>query len=225
VIPRAFAITLVAAGLALSATVVPGVFTVDEDNYLVTVVGLRDGRLTVPGTEGLTPSAELLWFDPAGRYREVHRTPVTSTAPPLYAPLALPFAALGWRGLVGLETLAFLAAAAVVFAYARRYATDTATPWLAAAAFALGGYSIEYAQGAWPHMLTAALAGAAIYLAARTRDGAAAPYAFAAGLAAGIAAGLRYQNVLLAGCVGFGVLLWAPRRLRDKVCSKMSIKL
>ena len=213
-IPRSLLLGLTGLGLVLTATVVPGVFTVDEDYYLATLVALRHGRLTVPGTEGLTPSSELLYFDPQGHSREVTSTPVASTAPPLYAPLALPFSWLGWRGLVGLNTLAFLAAAAVVFAFTRRHASAPATPWLAVAAFALGGYSLEYAQGVWPHMLAVLLCLGAFVLAARVRDGAPLAVAFAAGLCAGLAAGVRYQNVALAGCVGLGVAIWAPRRWR-----------
>jgi hypothetical protein len=228
VLPRSLLITALVAGLALSVTVVPAVFTIDEDNYLVTVLGLREGRLSVPGTEGLPPSPELLYFDPSGSVRAVESTPVASTAPPLYAPLALPFATLGWRGLVALQTLSFLALVMIVFAYARLHATSPSTPWLAAAAYALGGYSIEYAQGLWPHMLAAALTTGAVYLAAQLRlrsgtdgngaggagGGAAAVLglAFGAGLAAGLSAGLRYQNVFFAGCVGLGVLLLTPRR-------------
>ena len=212
-IPRSLLLGLAGLGLVLTATVVPAVFTVDEDYYLATLVALRHGRLTVPGTEGLTPSSELLYFDPQGHSREVTSTPVASTAPPLYAPLALPFSWLGWRGLVGLNTLAFLAAAVVVFAFTRRHASAPATPWLAVAAFALGGYSLEYAQGVWPHMLAALLCLGAFVLAARVRDGAPLAVAFAAGLCAGLAAGVRYQNVALAGCVGLGVAIWAPRRL------------
>ncbi len=226
--PRSLLIAALAFGLATTATVVPAVFTIDEDNYLVNVLGLREGRLTVPGTDGLPPSSELLYFDPTGPWRTVSSTPVTSTAPPLYAPLALPFATLGWRGLVAMQTLSFLAVALVVFAYARLHATAPATPWLAAAAFALGGYSIEYAQGLWPHMLSAALTTSAVYFAARLRlrhgaggtsggdsDGGGAAtlaIAFAAGLAAGLATGLRYQNIVFAGGVGLGVLLLTPRR-------------
>ena len=213
-IPRSLLLGLAALGVVLTATVVPGVFTVDEDYYLATLVALRHGRLTVPGTEGLTPSSELLYFDPMGHARAVTATPVASTAPPLYAPLALPFSPLGWRGLVALNTLSFLVAAALVFAVARRYSTGAATPWLAVAAFALGGYSLEYAQGVWPHMLAVLLCLGSFTLAARVRDGASLALAFAAGMCAGVAAGLRYQNIVFAGAVGLGVAIWAPRRLR-----------
>lgn len=213
-IPRPFWLALALLGLLLTATVIPGVFTIDEDNYLVQVVGLWEGRLTVPGTENLPPSSELVWFDPAGASREVTETPVVSTAPPLYAFLAFPFSLLGWRGLVFLNVLSYLAATGLVFLYARRYAHEPATPWIAAAAFALGSYTLEYAQGLWPQMLSLALTTGAAYLAARARDEAALRAAAAAGLLVGLATGVRYQNVFFAACVGLGIFLWTERRFR-----------
>lgn len=212
--PRSFWLALALLGLLLTATVIPGVFTIDEDNYLVQVTGLWEGRLTVPGTEDLPPSSELVWFDPRGASREVTETPVASSAPPLYAFLALPFSLLGWRGLVFLNVLGYLAATALVFLYGHRYATHTWTPWIAAAAFALGSYTLEYAQGMWPQMVSLGLTTGAVYLAARVRDGAALAWAAAAGLLAGLATGVRYQNVFFAACVGFGIFLFTERRFR-----------
>ncbi len=228
VIPRSFLLALAALGLVLTATVVPGVFTIDEDNYLVTAVALRHGRLTLPGTEDLPASRELLWFDPQGRSRARVTTPVTATAPPLWAPIALPFSYLGWRGLVALNTFAFLVTTWMVFALARRRAPDPAGPaadatgWLAAAVFVGGAYSLEYAQGVWPHSLTVALATGAVAAAGlcwdenagRRRAGRLAMAAFAAGALAGLAAGIRYQNVLVGAGIGLAIFLWAPHRWR-----------
>lgn len=210
--PRALVVVLVALGVLLTATVVPGVFTIDEDNYIVTLVALRHGRLTVPGTEGLPASSELVWFDPQAHSREVHATPVASTAPPLWAPLALPFSVAGWRGLVALNTLGYLVAAGAVFLYARRYGESDAAGWLAAGAFALAGYSLEYAQGVWPHMATVACVAVAADLAARVRDGASPALAAGAGLLTGLATGMRYQNLLVAAGVGAGLWLFTRRR-------------
>src|SRR5690348_910091 len=108
---------LLVLGLVLSITVVPGVFTTDDTNYLINVLALRHGRVTVANTEGLSPSRELLAFDPGPWTRGVSATPVASSAPPLYALLALPFSWFGWRGLVALNTIAYLAAIALTFAY------------------------------------------------------------------------------------------------------------
>ncbi len=68
----------------LFVTVVPGVFIIDENNYLVNVIAVRQGHVTVANTAGLSPSRELAFFDPAPRSRAVNSTPVASTAPPLY---------------------------------------------------------------------------------------------------------------------------------------------
>jgi 4-amino-4-deoxy-L-arabinose transferase-like glycosyltransferase len=211
------------AGLLLSLTVVPGLFTIDESNYLTTTLGLRAGRLTVPGTDGLPPSRELIFFDPALKSRAVSKTPVASTAPPLYAFLSLPFSYLGWRGLVGLNTLAFLLAAAVVFLYARDFSQRSRTPWVAVGAFALGGYVIEYAQGVWPHMLAGALCIVALYGASRARRGERLGWAFAAGLIAGLAIGTRYQNIVFAGGIGLGLLVWTRRRVPVAVAYGMGL--
>ena len=201
---RTLGLALAAAGVLLVVSAVPGVFTIDEDNYLMTLVSLRRGRLTVPGTAGLTPSSELIWFEPTGRSRRVTRTPVVSTAPPLYAPLAWPLSYLGWRGLVALNVAALLGVVALVFRLAR-------TPWVAAAACGLGGYLVGYAQGVWPQILSAFLCTLAFALAARARAGATAA-ALPSGVAAGVAMGVRYPNVLYASGVGLGLLALAPSR-------------
>lgn len=216
---RVLAVALLALGLVLSATVVPGVFTTDDNNYLINVLVLRQGRLTLANTEGLTPSRELLAFDPGPWTRAVTSTPVGSSAPPLYALLALPFSWLGWRGLVALNTLAYLAAIAITFAYARRYAIDASTPWIAAAAFAFGGFVIEYTQGVWPHALSIALCTAGIFTAGRVIDnrdggenGPPALAAAAAGFLLALAAGVRYQNLVILAVTGGCLALWTTNR-------------
>jgi hypothetical protein len=55
---------LIVFGVVLTVTIIPGVFITDEDNYFVTVVSLQHGMLKMPGTENLTPSKELVYFDP-----------------------------------------------------------------------------------------------------------------------------------------------------------------
>jgi len=62
-VPRSFVALLLAGGVLLVATTIPGVFTVDEDHYMVTVLALRAGQLTAPGTGGLPPSRSLLKED------------------------------------------------------------------------------------------------------------------------------------------------------------------
>jgi len=205
-------LALVVAGAALFATRIDAVFTIDEDSYLATVTSLRDGSLFVPGTDGLPPSKELVWFDAAARARTVETTPVASSSPPLYAPIALAFSYGGWPGLVALQVLSFALAGWLVFRSAALLARRRRTPWLATAAFVLAGYSLEYAQGVWPHMLAVVLVVASFHLVLRVRLGAPVGLAAIAGLCAGLASGVRYQNLALAGLLGLGVLVWTERR-------------
>jgi hypothetical protein len=203
-------------GILLSVTVIPGVFTIDDNNYLVTVLALRQGRVTIANTEGLPPSRELLFFDPTSKSRVVNSTPVASTAPPLYAFLALPFSFLGWRGLVALNTLAYLATIVMVYHYTRRYSTQSSTPWLAAGAFAFGGYSIEYALGLWPQALSFALCAAGIVAASgivdNRRSVALVPAGAASGFLLALAAGVRYQNAIVLAAVAAAIVLLSGSR-------------
>jgi hypothetical protein len=199
--------------VVLTLSVVPGVFTVDENHHLVSVLGLRHGHVTVSNTAGLTPSRELLFFDPAPLTRNVTSTPVGPTVPPLYAFIALPFFWFGWRGLVGLNTLAYLATIAMVFTYTRRYAVQRSTSWLAALTFAFCGFSIEYAIGLWPQSLSVALCLAAIVLAGDVIESNIPASAAMAGLLLGLATGVRYQNAAVLVTVGGAIFLWARRRV------------
>lgn len=214
-------------GAVLMLTSIRGVFLIDENNYMVTALALREGGLTVPGTAGLTPSPALEYFDPTPNQRARHVTPVATMAPPLYAPLALPFTFLGWRGLVLLNLLAFLVSAALAFSWAARHATQRATPWIALVLFVLGTYCIEYAQGVWPHMLSMGLCMGSAYLSSRLRAGVRGPLALAmaAGILAGLATGVRYQNLVFAGGVGLCVLLWSHRRLRTSAAFALGLAL
>jgi hypothetical protein len=216
--PALLAPAVATLGIILTIAVVPGLFTVDENNYLVNVVALRQGHLSLPATSGLPPSAELAFFDPAADERTVTSTPVASTAPPLYGPVALPFAWLGWRGLVALNTLAYLVTICMVFAHARRDATSKGTPWLAAGAFALCGFTIEYALGVWPHALSVALCTGGVLLVARCMEDGDLRRAAAAGLLLALVTGVRYQNAVFLGMCGVAILLWSDRRWRTAVC-------
>ena len=213
-VPASLLVALAIVGIGISVKVVPSVFTVDDVNYLVNVVAVRSGGLRVSNTEGLTPSRELLFFDPTATTREVTSTPVASSAPALYGLLALPFSWFGWRGLVGLNTLAYLATVLIVFLYSQRFATTQLTPWLAAGAFALGGFALEYSQGVWPHALSFALCTGGIVAAGMSIDRGRHVAAVAAGVLLATAAGLRYQNAVIVAAVGAGLLLLAQDRLR-----------
>src|SRR5262249_13868050 len=92
--------------------------------------------------------------------------------------------------------------------------------------FLVASYAIEYAQGLWPHMLAVALGMGAYVAAKKVRDGGAASFAALAGLLAGLAVGIRYQNLAFAVMVGAGLLL-PPRGplLRAAVASAIDIAL
>ncbi|HEY6951802.1 MAG TPA: hypothetical protein VI758_05310 [Bacteroidota bacterium] len=205
---------LVILGIVLTLTVVPGVFIIDEDNYLATVVALRHGMLKAPGTEHLTPSRELVWFDPEANHRVVESTPVVALVAPLYAFVALPFSYLGLRGLFFLNTLAFLVSVYLVFCYVERVARERMTPWVASILFALGGYCVEYAQGLWPQMLSVALCLGSLFLCFQARKKETMMPAFVGGILAGAAIGVREPNVAFAFFLGVGLLLFARKRVQ-----------
>jgi hypothetical protein len=204
------------AGLGVLATLsaIPSVFSIDDGNYLVNVVALREGAVTVANTAGLPPSNELLAFDPGPSGRRVLQTPVASTAPPLYAPIALPFSLLGLRGLIGLNTMAYLATVAVVFLIARRFTQEPVAAWVGASAVALGGFTFEYAVGIWPHALSLGLTTGAFAAASLCLGTTIWRPAAVAGLLLGIAAGLRYQNAVLLLAAGTGLFVWSRARLK-----------
>jgi len=206
---------LIALGTALVATTIPGPFSIDEINNLVTVTGLRSGSLFVPGTEGLTPSRELYSFDPEAFRRIASVTPVFSVAPPLYAPIALPFSFLGWRGLVLVNILAFLLTAYIVFNITRRFAASREAPWIAVVFTVLGGFLLEYSQGVWPHALSVFFVAASFFAAIGCwKDGRVAS-AFVAGILMGVATGIREQNIILAALLGCATILFTNRKFRD----------
>jgi hypothetical protein len=221
--PRLFAIGVLAVvGVILLVTAIPGVFIIDEDSYIQTIAGLQHGDLAVPGTAGLPPSPELFSFDANGKSRVADTTPVYSVSPPLYAPIALPFAALGLRGLIALQVLSFLGCAYLVFAFVRRETGRLGLAWFALGTFVLASFTIEYAQGIWPQALAMLLVMAAVDLSSRLRAGAALWLAPVAGLCAGVAAGVRYQNLAIAALVAV-TLLWCARGRRVRVLAGFAL--
>src|SRR5664279_4707882 len=188
-VPLALLAALVLLWVFLVAEAIPGGFTIDEASYLESILQLRQADFGIAGTQGLTRSPEFLFFDPAARIRIDHLDHLGSTAPPLYAVLALPFSVFGFRGLIALNALAFVVSALCVYWLAARRARERWTPWVALVTYVVGGYSIEYAQGLWPHALSTGLAVIGFCLAIRAREGASAWVA-----------------------IGVGLLCWAKRR-------------
>ena len=213
--------TLVVAGIlallaaTLAVTAIPGTFIIDDANHIAAVFPLGHGQFGMPGTESLPPSPELLYFEPApfGRARAVVR--VVASVPPLYGLLALPFSAFGVRGLQWLNILGTTWAAWLVWLYARHHAARRATPWVALALILLGGYVLEYAAGIWAHGLSLGLCTTAYWHAARARETGKLEPALLAGLVAGLAMGVRYQNAGLGLLVGATLVLFGRNRLRQ----------
>jgi len=201
-------------GILLTASSIRGVFIIDEDNYLVSALSVRQGSSVVENTRGLSPSRELDWFDPDEQARPILSTPVFSAVPSLYAFFAQPFLLFGWQGLILLNVISLLGVVWVAFEVTRMMGTRTATPWIAAALVLLGGYNIEYAQGVWPHMLSAFLCIASFRLALRPLLDDSPGFALASGLMIGIAAGVREQDIIVGAGLAFCILVWSRRRIR-----------
>ena len=199
-------------GVLLILTLIPGVYIIDEDNYLSSVLALRQGQFAVPGTENLTPSRELVYFDPEARRRDVSSTPVSPLTPPLYAFIALPFSLLGWPGFFLVSCLSLLVVGFVVFKFVQAHTGHRLTPWIACIALLLGSYCLEYAQGAWPHMLSMALCMAGFVLCSKGCQSQRVALVASAGIVLGIAVGVREQNVVFAAGVGATILFTQSRR-------------
>ena len=212
---RNLLLVLLLLGAVAALAILPGVFTIDEDNYLAWIVSLRAGGLTLPGTESLPWSPELLFFDPVATSRAPGS--IASVVPPFYALFAIPFSFLGFFGLALPNLAAWLLTAALVYWSARRLGTSQAAAWIGALAFSLAGFSIEYAVGVWPHALSACLCFAAFATALRAAESGRTDWAWLAGLLAGLAAGVRYQNAVMAGMIGLVLLATSARRFRSAI--------
>ena len=51
-LPLPFVLALAGLGIVLTISVIPAPFTVDDNNYLINVLALREGRVTVANTDG-----------------------------------------------------------------------------------------------------------------------------------------------------------------------------
>ncbi len=216
------AVFLAMLALILGVTAIRGVFIIDEVNYSYSVATLRRGGVTLPATHLLPPSLELFYFLPGAESGRPRPPVPVSAAPPLYALLAVPFAWMaGWNGLIWLNILSMAACAFMIFLYTKRFATHPAEAWIAMLTFTLASFTIEYAQGVWPHNLSAALCTGGFILASsgRNRTGhlSSGTCFAAAGLALGLAAGVRYPNVIIAAAVAAGVILLGPHRIRGAI--------
>ncbi len=204
------ALALLALGAWCQWTMVPGVADRAETGCLVTLAGLRQGAWTVPHTADLPASVEWQYFEADPQASPA--MPVPTPAPPFYALLAWPLSLVDWRAAFTLNLLAWLATGALIFAYARRFAFESGTPWIAMLAWCLGSYTLEYSQAIWPACLSTALVMGGFYLASVARWQAIPIAALMGGLLTGAAIGVRYENWALAAIIGAGLCAWSPQR-------------
>jgi len=156
------------------------------------VVSLRAGRRPCRHRTACAPRASCFFFHPVP---ECPRGASSSVVPPLTRCSRAFLACVADRPLLPqppawLVTIALVRAAAACRPRSRRRGSGRC--------LCLAGFSLEYAVGVWPHALAACLSLAA-FVAALTRPEGSTPWAYAAGLLAGLAAGVRYQHIVTAG--------------------------
>ncbi len=206
--------------LASLLLVVPGHISIDEGTYHLMAEAMSHGGFTIDNGYEAFPSDELAIYVPG---HTVHVRPhdghLVAQYPYLSSVLALPFyLLLGFRGLLLLNGLAFVATLLTTWALGRDLLGDRVAAGLGAAIFALGTFAWSYSLAAWPHMLHTALALLAFTLAVRAlrRDGRQAQLlALAAGLVLGLDLGVRYDGLFVLGAIGLLQLFARPARLRQ----------
>lgn len=204
--------------LLLGCLIEPGIFTIDEANYMMSLHALREGGLLVPDVVDLPASREMLYSDPSAPFFTETPRLLASPVPPWYAWLAYPFAWGGVWGLMLLNLLACLGSLWLIFRRLERLTGSRRMAALSVAVCAGGTYLAEYAFGVWPHGLSTLLCLAGYMLclpldssSPGKRKGVL-PGAICGGLLLGLAAGVRYQNVAFAGLVL--VAAWITRSER-----------
>ncbi len=200
----------------------PGTFNIDEVHYLLAAKSFAEtAGFVVPNGFDRFPHNLLLFMHPARLAELPGQTGMTAFIPPWYCIFAAPFHRLfGLPGLFLLTALCYAASLVLVAVLASRAAAapDRAA-WLALAAAVGGTYWADYGVAVINHALDAALALGAIALhpAFARRDDRAEPLlarAFACGMLAGIATGVRYQTVVTAFGLGVFMLAAHPAAIR-----------
>lgn len=190
------------------AVAIPNVFTIDGLIYHAMAEAMvRDGSFTFwTGYETYkSQTLDLLFMVPVGD----HMMP---QYPGGWAFLAAPFYALGGiRGLFLLNALATVATIWLIRATSRELFDNPRAATAAALIFVFATFAFDYAGAVWPHAVTvfgiAAATAAAARAWRRDRPG----WAFAAGLALGVAVNFRVDAVFAAPAIGFWLLAAAGR--------------
>lgn len=202
----------VAVHLALTAwLIVPGHLSIDEGTYHAMVAALDRGEgVTLDNGYEQLASPELV-FVSATPYEE-HLAPLP---PPLYPVVALPFYRMaGWVGSFWLNALAFLGVAALTGWIASVLFPKERIAVLSVGVLCLAGFTWNYSQAAWPHMLAtlAALGSWCLALrAGRSQPRGWVPAALA-GLVAGVGVGVRLDVVFILPAVALVLVAGARAR-------------
>jgi hypothetical protein len=193
---------IAAALLVLWALTAPGLFTVDEFFYQQMASGMAsDGRLSFAQMRlDNVASVDMVFAFPAEGGR------LTPQYPSGYAIIAAPFyAALGVKGLMLVNTLAALFVCIFVHKITRRLGANEDYARAAVLIFFLCTFASTYFSAVWPHMISAAIATAIVYLAIAGAQDARMRFVIAAGLLTGIGCAIRIDTIVLTPAV----FLWA----------------
>lgn len=148
--------------------------------------------------------------------------------PYFYSVLAAPFyLAFGYQGLFFLNLLAFLGSLWLCYSICQRLFKDRDMSLNACLVLVLATYAWEYSQAAWPHAVSMFFVAAVFYLAllafqAASR-GRAVALAFAAGLAAGLGTGVRFEVIFVAPILVLPFLFASPLRLGPIVAAGLGL--
>lgn len=197
--------------LVTGGAAIHGSFIIDEAHYLSSLAALRAGSLHIPGTEGLPPTAALAAHIPGLHDLRVDSTPIYPQVPPLWALLAWPLTPLGYTGLFWCNALSFGGLVYMLDRWAVELGLSPAKRLGASITFVLGGFMAEYAMAVWPHALSSLLLFSGFRAVSRWRSSGERVWLPMAGLACGLAAGVRYQNLVPAAAIGLSAALLPHR--------------
>lgn len=191
-----------------------GFFTIDEAIYLFAADFLRvKHSLILENGLDLYRSGDLDWiglltFGPNG---------LTSQYPPGTTFLWWPVVAvLGERGIILVNALATVGAVFVTHALAMKLFSDAKTALAAALIFLLATFSLEYAFGYWPHMLSVFLVAAAIlaFIHALDSENKGFKAAVVSGIIVGLGTLVRIDTVLILPSIAIVTVLFANKPMR-----------
>ena len=154
---------------------------------------------------------------------KAHDDHLVAQYPELLSVLVYPLYLLfGYHGLLLLEALAFLLVNALLFRLAIRLFDDRRLAWTGLFVYSFATFAWEYSQSSYPHLIsTAFLLGAWVLLVevlpigGGARGGRAVALCLGAGVAAGMAIGLRLDAAFGVACLGVPFLFLRPFRWRE----------